>query len=194
MHLKFTKNWATHSGKFYDYSTIQILREISFGGSRSCKIANFAYKWQNLHFKNLQNWFHVKSEWQKNHEVFTLCFYLIILLLGVHNYGNILQLFWGTNLAYYVRKTVFNLKTFTFQNYRAVWGLLSFMVWLNIHFLLLRIFQTFRVLLKWYVQGYFLLIMSVTFLNTKITWNHGKLVPNLNPIYWKSKGIIILII
>ena len=30
-------------------------------------------KWLILHFKNPQNWFHVKSEWQKNHEISTLC-------------------------------------------------------------------------------------------------------------------------
>ena len=30
-------------------------------------------KWLILHFKNPQNWFHVKSDWYKNHEISTLC-------------------------------------------------------------------------------------------------------------------------
>ena len=29
-------------------------------------------KWLTLHFKNPWNWVHVKSEWYKNHEIFTL--------------------------------------------------------------------------------------------------------------------------
>ena len=30
-------------------------------------------KWQFWELHNDQNWFHVKSEWQKNPEIFTLC-------------------------------------------------------------------------------------------------------------------------
>ena len=30
-------------------------------------------KWQFLGLQNDQNWFHVKSEWQKNHAISTLC-------------------------------------------------------------------------------------------------------------------------
>ena len=29
-----------------------------------------ALKWLILHFKNPQNWFHVKSDWYKDHEIF----------------------------------------------------------------------------------------------------------------------------
>ena len=32
-------------------------------------------KWLILHFENPQNWFHVKSEWYKNHDITTLCIY-----------------------------------------------------------------------------------------------------------------------
>ena len=36
-------------------------------------------KWQILPFKNPQNWFHIKSEWYKNHEIATLWCWKLLL-------------------------------------------------------------------------------------------------------------------
>ena len=45
-------------------------------------------KWLILHFKNPQNWFHVKSEWYKNHDIFHTVRLNKIKILGPHFHKN----------------------------------------------------------------------------------------------------------
>ena len=62
---------------------------------------------QILHFYNPRNWFDVKSEWYKNHEIFTLwalyLFHNVKSLMHFnfpaqfHTDSMILHIFWGTN-------------------------------------------------------------------------------------------------
>ena len=81
--------------KFSKFSAILILREINFGWLqkvKNCRFNNFegfefwflekvhtrkCQKFQNVQNSELlqydQNWFHVKSKWQRYHKISTLC-------------------------------------------------------------------------------------------------------------------------
>ena len=74
--------WESRRSKnvvFAIYRVLNFVNLVNCSLSKSAKIHKIqnseppnVLKWQILHFQNPLNWFHVKSEWQKNPEISTL--------------------------------------------------------------------------------------------------------------------------
>jgi len=72
-------------------------------------------KWQILHFYNTQNWFHVKSEWQKNHEISALRKFSIHVLSNNQYLWKVKSIFLK-GLTWYSVENFEKYMEFTYQN------------------------------------------------------------------------------
>ena len=59
---RFCHSWGSEFCYFSYFSQYQLLKSVKIHKNQNSEFTN-VLKWQILHFQNLQQWFHIKSEW-----------------------------------------------------------------------------------------------------------------------------------